>query len=425
MIRRVATRGRTRVRSAALACVVVLTGVTAAACGNDDPAGPPQPAALSGMQLPGDFSGSGPGTLLSANTLPTVDRRLNVLSAVAARITYTSTSGIDQSLTTVSGTVFAPKGTPPDGGWPVLAFGHPTSGTETDCAPSLSPDLLTSSVIVTGLVKAGYVVAVPDYQGLGLNNTYHPYLDSTTEGYNLIDSVRAARKLIPNTSDRWLAIGISQGGQAAWAANELSDTYGSGLKLLGSASMSPAADIVGFADAAASGDLTKDQQQLLVLVLNAFKNEHADFNLDDYRNGIVVQNWDTLLACQGPATAQRGGVTDQLTAEDLRPVSPAAVDTLRGYLQNASLPKVRAPQPMLVIYGGQDQLVPAPWTAAALQRACGLGDVIEIRFQPDSGHDVDASGAFPWITDRFKGVPAINSCAPPPPPPPPAADGGN
>jgi hypothetical protein len=249
------------------------------------------------MSLPGDFGGSGPGTLVAATTLPTLDRRLEAVTSVAAKVTYTSTSGVTNELTEVTGTVFAPRGAPPEGGWPIIAYGHPTTGVRAECAPSSSPTLLNLSATILGLVNSGYVVAMSDYQGLGNDRTYHPYLDATTAGYNLVDSVRAARKLVADTSDRWASFGVSQGGQGAWAANELSADYGAGLTLLGSVSVSAPLDITGFADAAAGGTLTKEQQPTYSALLEALKNEYPDINLDDYRRGIVQSSWDELLQC--------------------------------------------------------------------------------------------------------------------------------
>jgi acetyl esterase/lipase len=409
-------------RIAALACLVVTTVCVAGACSSNVPAEVQQPAAESGIRLTVDSTGAGhvPGALSEARTLPTVDRRLNSVTSLAARITYTSTSGITDGHTLVTGTVFAPKGQPPAGGWPIIAFGHPTAGTLSDCAPSLSPTLKGQSDLVTLLVKLGYVVTVSDYQGLGVDKTYHPYLDSTTAGYNLIDSVRAARKLIPEASNRWLAMGTSQGGQAAWAANELAQNYGGGLILVGSVSVSPPADIVGFADAAAAGVLTKEQQPALQSILAALKNEYPDFNLDDYRRGVVADKWDVLAACEGPKVDERASVVEQITPDDLRPSSPAAVEVLRAYLQKMTLPQGPAAAPMIVIYGGLDKFVPAAWTDRAIVAACQMGDVIDVALQPGKGHtDVDVSAVYPWIAARFNGEPAPNSCgaitAPPPP----------
>jgi len=411
-------------RTVALVCLILSTAVIAAACGRDAQASR-QPAAETGLALNGDFSGSGPGTLHSANSLLTIDRRLSEITSIAARVEYTSSSGLSDDQTQVTGTVFAPKGKAPDGGWPVIALGHAASGIQPDCAPSVSPSLLGLAPFVTLLVSAGYVVTLPDYQGLGNNRTYHPYLDSTTEGYNLIDAVRAARKLVPDISDRWLAVGASQGGQAAFAANELAMNYGGGLKLVGSVSLAPPLDLTPLADAAAAGQLTTEQKEALQSILASLKNEYPDFNLDDYRHGIVGDKWDLLSQCDIAGADARSKVLDQVTDDDLRPSSPQAVTTLRAYLQKMSLPQGPTVAPMLVIYGGNDPFIPAGWTNRALAQACRLGDVIDIQFQPDKGNsDLDLASADAWITARFNGEPADNSCQPPPTTPTPTPETG-
>jgi pimeloyl-ACP methyl ester carboxylesterase len=271
--------------------------------------------------------------------------------------------------------------------------------------------LLGMSTTVTGLVKAGYVVAVSDYQGLGMDGGHHPYLDATTEGYNLIDSVRAARRLVPGASNRWAAFGGSQGGQAAWAAKELAAQYATDLELVGSASYSAPLAIDGFVDAAVDGTLTTEQRLALLQVLGALADESPDFALDDYRHGLAKDRWDVLMACKGPQVRERDELANQVSSDDLRPIGPQAADMLRERLWAMSLPKVAATAPMLIVYGGQDQLVPPVWTDRALDEACRKGDIIQIELQPDRGHaDVDGGTAFPWINQRFAGEPARNDC---------------
>jgi pimeloyl-ACP methyl ester carboxylesterase len=365
------------------------------------------------------------GDIITSDAVTDLDPSLQSAVGWAQRFTYASRSGINDSTAHVTGILLAPKGRPPDGGWRVVGFGHPASGTLPGCGPSTSPTLQNSSAVVERLLQAGYPVVMSDYQGLGSldktydrpgRDTYHPYLDSTTVGYNLIDSVQAARKLIERAvspaSTSFVALGIGQGGQAAWAANELMANQGQDLTLLGAVAISPVSDITGLADAAEAGTLNKQQQLDLQAFLAGVKNSYPDdFRLDDYRSGIVAQKWDALLACNAAAQQERAAIAEKITPDDLRPHSPAAVATLRGFLKKSSLPQGPAQAPMLVIYGDHDPLVPAAWTDAALDRACQMGDTITIRRLPSDAPDqLDIAEAVDWINQRVNSVPAPNDC---------------
>jgi pimeloyl-ACP methyl ester carboxylesterase len=275
------------------------------------------------------------------------------------------------------------------------------------------------------LLQAGFAVTLSDYQGLGnpdqsndsrKRDTYHPYLDSSTAGYNLIDSVRAARALMATShtaaSDNWFAFGIGQGGQAAWAANELAANQGKGMTLLGAVAISPVADMDGLADLAEAGTLNTQQTLDLQAFLAGVHNSYSDFNLDDYRSGIVQQKWDALLACQGSALDERAAIASQITPDDLKPHSPEAAATLRGFLQKTSLPQGPTQAPMMVVYGGQDPLMPPDWTAAAISQACKMGDIIHIQRMPaDAPSDqFDMAAAVDWMNQRVSGAPAPNDC---------------
>ena len=368
----------------------------------------PKPAGNKGVPY------ADPGKIVAVSDLLGSDQTLLAATSLAKRVTYTSRSAIDDSTTHVTGSVFVPRGNPAPGGWPIVALGRPLMGTSPGCAPSLNPTLLDVATVAS-LLDTGYVVAVTDYQGLGNPSgdaTYHPYLDSTTAGYNMIDSVRAAHALVLGTSARWAAFGTSHGAQAAWAADELQQNYGSGLTLVGSASVSPIADVNGLADLAAAGTLTTGQKLMLPAFLAALKDEYGgEFYLDDYRRGIVEAEWNELLACRSPGLRQRGALADRMGPDDLRPSTPMATQTLRGYLKKSTLPQGPAAAPMLVEYGGADQLIPPAWTERALDYACRMGDVIEIQRQAERGHDdVDPSPAAHWLKERFEDVPTQNDC---------------
>lgn len=397
-------------RIAAAGALIATVTLLLAGCG-DQSASEAPPAPDAGVALPGDFGGAGPGTLIDATSLPLVDRRLKAVTSELARITYASTSGITNEPTEVTGTVFAPSGKAPEGGWPIIAFGHPTTGILPECGPSLSPTLMNLSSTILYFVKAGYVVAMSDFQGLGRDGYYHPYLDATTAAYNLIDSVRAARKIVPETSDRWLAFGMSQGAQASWAANELAGQYGAGLTLVGSVSLSPPLDVSPLADLAAEGALSPEQRPAYIALLATWAKEDPAIDLDRFRRGVVEQDWDLMLQCEYATSQERSNALDRVGPDDLRPADVESTNAIRDQLLTSALPRMQTTAPALVIYGGQDTLISPAWTDAALQRACDMGDVVDINLQADKGHaDIDVSSTLPWVADRFNGLPAPDSC---------------
>ncbi|GAA1462080.1 lipase family protein [Williamsia maris] len=406
--------GRRTTVGGILGCVIALVITACGGSGDEAQAPPSADSPAIGAELRIDSTDAGPGSLVSATEMPLLDRRVTAAASISARVEYRSTSGITDKPTTVTGSIFVPLGTPPSGGWPLVALGHGTTGVLGECGPSLDPTLLGVTTLASGLLRLGYAVTVTDYEGLGTPGSTeptHPYLDATTEGMNVIDSVRAARRLSKSVSARWAALGTSQGGQAVWSANELAGTYSPELNLLGTASVSPAADIAPLAQAAQDKKLTEDQYGALQWLLLALKRENPDLDLDLYRRGVVETQWKALSQCSPEFAAARTAAVRAIAPDDLVPSTPEATATLTNLLAARSLPKAKASAPMLVLYGGKDQLVTPAWTTAALARACRRGDDVQFQLDPDKGHDdVDTAPALGWLANRFNGAPIGSSC---------------
>lgn len=388
---------------AALAAVIV---VVVSGCSDDD-AG--HLSTRTDKALPGNYGGTSPGALLSAQPLSNLDPQLSMQTSLSARITYVTALGVNDSHVNATGTVFVPKGKAPQDGWHVVALGHIDTGIHPECAPSGSPSLLGLANSVRALVGAGYVVTVPDYVGLGMKsekpNFYHPFLDSSTAGYNMIDAVRATRKLVSDTSKNWIAVGTGQGGQAAWAAAELAADYGGEMSLQAALALAPTAALEWLADASTAGTLTTNQQLMLQQYLAWLPIAFPDFPIDDFRRGNAKKYWDELSACWGKGATTRAELARGLGPHDVGPVTPDATERLRGFLRKTSLPQAPTSAPMLVTADAPGGLIPPEQTAAAVDRACAMGDVIDFVTPPP---DPDLIG---WINDRFAGIPAPNTCA--------------
>lgn len=359
-----------------------------------------------------DTTDSGPGTLLSATTMPTLDPKYLGSNIRAARIFYRSTNGDTNMFTAVSGSVFIPVRQPPEGGWPVVALGHGTVGINNDCGPSLSENLDGMAPSVRWLVEHGYAVAVTDYQGLG-SKGIHPYLDARTAGRNMIDSVRALRHTFPGAiADRWAALGHSQGGAAAWAADEQAAIYGRDLHLVGAVAMAPAADVTGIVDKALEGRLTVDQPLTVQAIVDSMSRTHPELiHPQDFSTPAGRAHWDKLSACTGLDLYLRGFYANKLSPKDLAPQSEYAANQLRVLLQAWALPQRPLSAPLSVWYGGADTFIDPRWTAAAIKAACKLGGSISIEYEPTKGHEgFDLMTQANWMLDRFAGIPAKNDC---------------
>ncbi|BBY51025.1 putative lipase [Mycolicibacterium arabiense] len=354
------------------------------------------------------------GTLLGEPSPLPVFPALDRLSQRAIKVRYQSTSGIDGSAATVSGVVFVPNGDPPEGGWPVASIGHPTAGLGSSCAPSSYPGLMGNAGTVAAFLTFGFLVTMSDYEGLGTPGP-HPYLEPKSAAYNVIDAVRAAREVVPEASTSWVGYGVSQGGQAVWAANELATEYGSGLNLVGSISVAAPTDLRPLVDAMVDGTLTVEQRVLMPSILRGLRAAHPELRIEDYLHGTMLERMNAFAGCENENSEVKGLIAQAAPASDFTPSSPEAAEVLRRILGGDALPQRRASAPMLVAYGDEDRVVLPAWTAAAVARACGMGDVVDTVVAPGQGHGQLDLGAVPaeWTKARFAGLPPTSTCPPP------------
>ena len=329
-------------------------------------------------------------------------------SISGSKVLYRSTDVEDEPVI-VSGTVFKPEGVAPVGGWPVLAVGHGSTGINANCAPSLTDNLYGLSRLVKRYLDAGFAVTFPDFSGMGTNSGPHPYLDSYAAARTMIDSVRAIREVYHDISDTWVSYGISQGGGATWAADEIAGQYAPELHLAGAVAQVPTTTKVPMVDLAAAGALTPEQQGVLQWLEESLARRNPDLDLNALRSPALAAQWAAMSDCG--QTAGRDAALRRVSAQDFRPATPAAGDKLKSLLQEMALPRAGLSAPLYVLYGGGDRFNDARWTTDAVGRACELGGPITVDFQPAAGHtDVSTGDVEQYLLDRIAGLPVRNDC---------------
>ena len=165
-----------------------------------------------------NISSRTPGTILSIK-----EENIDLFTNASQRflITYRS-RGVQSEPIVTSGYLLLPKGKVPQGGWPVLAWAHGTTGVADTCAPSgdyadgpVHPYQQIAAKALNAWLARGYAVVAPDYQGLGTPGG-HPYMNAQSQLYTVVDAVRAAHLLKPyKFSKDWYVMGHSQGGAAS------------------------------------------------------------------------------------------------------------------------------------------------------------------------------------------------------------------
>jgi pimeloyl-ACP methyl ester carboxylesterase len=338
-----------------------------------------------------------PGTIVSSEPM-TLTASLDAI-ATGKRIEYVSTTPSGQPIV-VSGA----------NATRTVAWAHGTTGVADQCAPSAT-DHLDLPVyddytrVVAGYVSQGWTVTASDYPGLGTPGP-HPYVTGRSEGRSVIDSVRAARNLDPELSDKWVVSGHSQGGQAAIFASQLADSYGKGLHLRGTVALAPASNLEHIVPAVVGTPI----QGYLVMALSGLAALDPTVHLDQ----VLAQ----------PALDRVGVLESGCFDEVMMAFGNLAADELLvgGELSDAILAKFAAHNPgqeapgspVLLVQGEIDDSVPADVTRSLEGQMCTFGESVQLAEYPGLGH-IDLlpavqSDVIDYIADRFKKESAPSSC---------------
>lgn len=342
-----------------------------------------------------------PGAVLSAQA----EQPAAALTHAGKRylITYRSRGAHGEPIV-ASGYVLLPKGQPPEGGWPVLAWAHGTTGVADTCAPSGDypggPVHDYQQIVDAALdpwLARGYAVVAPDYQGLGTPGG-HPYMDATSQLHTVVDAVRAGRQLHPaRLSADWLVMGHSQGGAAALEVAAHGQADAPKLNLRGAIAIAPGgyhyADIAKY----------------------ALNHPHP-------APGVAAFFPIVLL---GAGAADSSIHPDELVSPDMRPLlnqahsrclselragidnppehvfkKNADLKPLLSYLKQQSIEHMSPTVPTLFIQGGADQLVDPRGTRAEYKKLCKAGKTVFYRSIANGSHR-DALRESPRFTRKF------------------------
>jgi acetyl esterase/lipase len=332
--------------------------------------------------------------------------------ASAYKILYRSTKP-DGSPIAVSGIVIVPAGQPPAGGWPIVAWAHPTTGVVSRCAPSLAIFLFQQIAGSRRLLENGYAIAATDYPGLGTPGP-HPYLVGESEARAVIDSVRAARSFPGlEQSSRFAVWGHSQGGQAALFTGVIAKKYAPEVQLLGVAAAAPATDLATLMTD--DLDTTGGRNLTAMTIWSWSKIYGADINQVIAPEAISTVDALANVCIEGAFDIYvREKLSGPLGHTFLSVRNPATVEPWRSLLARNTPGGLSTDIPVFLAQGTTDQLVRPEVTSAYMQRLCKAGSSVRMLMLPNVSHGFagydSADAAADWMQDRFAGKQPGSDC---------------
>lgn len=356
-----------------------------------------------------------PGTLLTSQ--PVAAAVALPSAASNTLITYLSEDPHGQPVV-VAGSVAVPRSQPPQGGWPVISWGHGTTGLADSCAPTSDFDggpahgylgLMTETL--DRWVARGYAVVATNYQGLGTPGAA-PYSNGASAAHDMADIVAAARQLDSAIGADWVAVGHSQGGQAALFTAADANSRTPRLHLKGAVAIAPGSNFgrtVEFVESRQPGAEAAEP----FLPLLVFGAAAADPEIDPA--AIFTPEFG------GFAAAAHTQCIDQLREQALIPrgevfADGADLDRLTGYLARQEPGGITPQVPLLIAQGLADTTLPAAMTDALVETYCDDDREVVYRTYRDVNHRNTVAVAFPdarrFVADVLDGRTPPNSCAP-------------
>jgi pimeloyl-ACP methyl ester carboxylesterase len=297
--------------------------------------------------------------------------------------------------------VLVPDGTPPAGGWPVIAWAHDFIGSARQCAPSLRRNL-NEGPLLSMYVGVGYAVVASDYAGLGTSFP-NAALDMRSNALDVIYSVAAARAALPQLGAKWVAAGYSQGGLAAVGVAEAVSEVGKSV-YFGAIAISGVAEAQEAFEHLAQGP----SHRMLVFLAQGIKTVFPKFKVEEMLTDKGIPLYQQI------AHACEASLGPELAANEI--LKPGWENN--PYVQEffARITPGRNPVhgPLLLISGEADPEPSSALTDTVVARLCKQKDrVLFIKYPGLKASAVIAesvSEQISWIGARFAGLPAPSNC---------------
>jgi hypothetical protein len=265
---------------------------------------------------------------------------------------------------------------------------------------------------MTGPLAQGWVIALPDYPGLGTPSP-HPYLVGQSEGRAVLDAVRAARDLDTGVdlTDEYAIWGHSQGGHAALFAGQLAESYLPEYPLAGVAALAPATRLqqnLGAIEGTRAGNV------LTIFAVESWSDYYADIP-DGTLTDRAQRPADRIAQnCLNQPSRFRIILAGLVLPDSIVAIDPATDPIWTTHLDANSPDPDAIRAPVFVAQGLADQIIVPDITRTWVTERCGGGSPTTWTAYPDLDHVAvvgpGGNDALAWTIDRFASVALVNDC---------------
>ncbi|WP_261556641.1 lipase family protein [Frankia tisae] len=363
------------------------------------------PAGEAFYRPPAPLPAGRPGDVLWWRPVPAAGQ-FAALGARVFQVLYLSSGALGRP-TAVSGTVLVPARPTDDA--PILGYAPGTQGLGDDCAASkgLAVGVNLAVGALSEALRRGWIVAVPDYEGLGTPGE-HTYVVGPAEGHALLDIVRATPRVAGLTGPAHRRVGLtgySQGGGAAVWAAQLAPAYAPDLDVRGVAAGGVPADL----EAVERGLDGKGAAGLELAAAVGLDAAYPELRLD----ALLTTPGRSVFAAVRTACALAlvTGYAGERIA-DLTTTDPMTLPRWRARLAENTLGRVAPRVPLYLYHATSDSLV--AFGQAAGLRAAYCARRVAVTWAPFPGDHIDGvgrtTGALQFLADRFAGIPTRGNC---------------
>jgi pimeloyl-ACP methyl ester carboxylesterase len=284
--------------------------------------------------------------------------------------------------------------------FPIFAFAPGTTGIDDSCASSVEQSSKRAwgnyPSHLAAYAAQGYAVVITDYEGMRDSARMHHYMVGNLEGRAVIDSIRSLSNL-PLTKDRVnsdqiIVGGYSQGGHAAFWADEIAPTYAPDLVISGVVGFGPVTDVrQTLTDTTRGANILWFGPYLLYSYSDWYKESYpVDKILQppfaaNLSSDIAANCIDTNIAYWGNKDINKVYTQGFIEAMKTGSVSSVSKDFDARMRENLTA-DVKTTSKKLINHGKLDNVVLMSQSDVAAERLCSLGNNLTYRKYSDATH---------------------------------------